>query len=73
LGILVRWSAEAMPVMTEWKMLGAGEYVCGLEPATHALASWEELAGKGLPRILQPGETVDYELQLRILTDEVVY
>lgn len=73
LGILVRWSAETMPVMIEWKMLGAGEYVCGLEPATHALASWEELASKGLPRILQPGETVDYELQLSILTDEVVY
>jgi len=67
LGIQVRWHAATMPVMTEWKMIGAGEYVCGLEPTTHALAPWEELAEKGLPRTLQPGETVKYELQLSII------
>ena len=66
-GIQLRWLAETMPVLTQWKMMGYGEYVCGLEPATHAMAPWEDLQDKGLPRKLAPGEAVDYELHLQIL------
>jgi len=66
-GIQLRWLAESMPVLTQWKMLGQGEYVCGLEPATHAMAPYEDLVKESLPHILEPGETVTYELQLTIL------
>ena len=68
-GIQLRWLAEPMPVMTQWKMMGEGEYVCGLEPATHALAPWKDLAEQNLPRTLRPGETVTYELSLNIIHD----
>ena len=47
--------------------MGAGEYVCGLEPATHAMAPWEALAERDLPRVLQPGESVKYDLNLNII------
>lgn len=67
LGIQLRWLAESMPVLTQWKMMGLGEYVCGLEPATHAMATWEDLVKQGLPHTLAPGEEVQYELQLTIL------
>jgi len=66
-GIQLRWLAESMRVLTQWKMMGYGEYVCGLEPATHAMAPWEDLQEKGLPRRLTPGEAVNYELHLQIL------
>ena len=66
-GIQLRWLAESMPVLTQWKMMGSGEYVCGLEPATHAMAPWEELEEKGLPRTLAPCEEVQYELSLKII------
>lgn len=66
-GVQLRWLAETMPVLTEWKMIGVGEYVCGLEPATHAMATWEDLEKQGLPRILAPGECVNYELRFKMI------
>jgi len=66
-GIRLTWSAETLPILTQWKMMGSGEYVCGLEPATHAMAPWETLAERNLPRLLQPGEVVEYELNLNII------
>lgn len=67
LGFRLRWLAETMPVLTQWKMMGQGEYICGLEPATHALAPYEALKKQDLPRVLAPGESVEYELTLEIL------
>jgi galactose mutarotase-like enzyme len=67
IGVQLRWIADVMPVLTEWKMIGRGEYVCGLEPATHAMASWEDLEKKGLPRTLAPGEAVQYKLTLKMI------
>jgi len=49
--------------------MGAGEYVCGLEPATHAMAPHAELQSQGLPNYLNPGEKVDFELFFSILAD----
>ena len=69
LGIHLFWLAKTMPVLTQWKMMGQGEYVCGLEPATHALAPYEELVEHNLPRTLAPGESAQYELTLEILED----
>lgn len=66
-GIKLLWKADTMPVLTQWKMMGKGEYVCGLEPATHAMAPWEDLSKNGLPRSLEPGESVEYELTLKII------
>lgn len=68
-GIRLTWSAETLPILTQWKMMGAGEYVCGLEPATHAMAPWKDLAENGLPHQLQPGEEVIYELNFSIIFD----
>lgn len=67
LGIHLRWLAKSMPILTQWKMMGQGEYVCGLEPATHAMAPREELSKKGLPTPLDPGEDAHYELQLSVI------
>lgn len=66
LGLRLKWQAEQMPVLTQWKMMGKGEYVCGLEPATHAMGPRETLAKKNLPRPLEPGETVAYALQITL-------
>ena len=32
-----RLVAAELPVLAHWKMTGEGEYVCGLEPSTHAM------------------------------------
>ena len=66
-GVQLRWLGEVMPVLTEWKMIGTGEYVCGLEPATQAMATWEDWEKQGLPRKLAPGEEIQYELRIKII------
>ena len=64
-GAFVRWRAAELPVLAHWKMTGEGEYVCGLEPSTHAMtpdaprAARERLAARPRPRrvgLVPPGD-----------------
>lgn len=70
LGAFVRWRAAELPVLAEWKMMGPGEYVCGLEPSTHVMASTRrELREQGLPRELEPGASLVLRLEIGALPD----
>ena len=69
-GAFVRWRAAELPVLAQWKMMGPGEYVCGLEPSTHVMApTRRELREQGLPRELAPGASVDLRLEIGALPD----
>jgi hypothetical protein len=69
-GAYVRWGAAELPVLAQWKMMGPGEYVCGLEPSTHVMApTRQELREKGLLRELEPGASVDLRLEVGALPD----
>jgi hypothetical protein len=69
-GAFVRWRKAELPVLAEWKQLGEGEYVVGLEPATHALHdSRQALHDSGQARSLTPGETVTLSLEVGALPD----
>lgn len=65
IGAAVRFSGEVLPYFCEWKMLGKGEYVLGLEPSNTFMdgpAPGEE--GCGAP-VLQPGESRTYMVEFR--------
>jgi hypothetical protein len=69
-GAFVRWRAAELPVMAQWKMMGPGEYVCGLEPSTHEMApTRRELKARGLPRELAPGASADLRIEVGALPD----
>jgi hypothetical protein len=69
-GAWARWRAAELPSLAQWKMMGPGEYVCGLEPATHEMEpTRRELRAKGLPRTLEPGDSVDFRLEIGTLPD----
>jgi hypothetical protein len=69
-GAYVRWRAAELPVLAQWKMMGPGEYVCGLEPCTHVMApSRRELREQGLPRELEPGASLELWLEIGALPD----
>ncbi len=67
IGFELSWNAKTLPVLTQWKLMGTGEYVCGLEPATHAMAPYADLKTRGLPKHLNPGESINFELQLSVI------
>lgn len=66
-GGYVSYSHDQLPFFTQWKMMGAGNYVCGLEPSNARLASRAELKERGTLPILQPGEAKEITLELGAL------
>jgi hypothetical protein len=69
-GAFVRWRAAELPVLAHWKMTGEGEYVCGLEPSTHAMtATRREQRENGSLRDLAPGESIAFHLEIGALPD----
>jgi len=69
-GAFVRWRSAELPVLAHWKMTGEGEYVCGLEPSTHAMTpTRREQRENGSLRDLAPGESVSFHLEIGALPD----
>ena len=69
-GAFLRWRAAELPVLAHWKMTGEGEYVCGLEPSTHAMTpTRREQRENGSMRDLAPGASVSFRLEIGALPD----
>lgn len=67
LGICVEFEATSLDRMLQWKMLGAGEYVVGLEPANASIDGMEDAIENGSMKYLEAGESREYELTFRVL------
>jgi len=67
LGVYVRYRQAELPCLIQWKMMGAGEYVCGLEPATSWVTGRAQARQDGLLRVLAPGERVQYDVEIGVL------
>lgn len=70
LGLGPRWtySPEELPHLYEWKMMGQGTYVLGVEPANclgmHGRA---DARANGQLIFLEPGESREYHLELEVV------
>ena len=65
-GASVRYRAAELPALAQWKMMGAGDYVCALEPATNHETPRAKLREQGRLKMLAPGEQVNYVLELGV-------
>ena len=62
IGVRVRFDGNKLPFFCQWKMLGKGEYVMGLEPTNTGLAS-PKLGHPGCPApVLTHGESITYRV-----------
>ena len=70
LGLGVRWSYEkaALPHLFEWKQMGEGEYVVGIEPGNSSAIEGRATARQrgDLPH-LEPGEVRRYAIDLEVV------
>jgi hypothetical protein len=70
LGMCLRWSyaASALPHLFQWKMMGEGAYVLGVEPANCGGIFGRSAAreGRDLP-VLEAGESASYEIHLEMV------
>jgi hypothetical protein len=71
LGIGVRWTYDAtnLPYLMEWKMMGEGAYVVGIEPANcMGLGGRVATRETGNLLFLTPGESRQYKIKLEVTT-----
>jgi galactose mutarotase-like enzyme len=66
LALDVSYRTAELPHLVQWKMMGEGEYVVGLEPATCYPEGRERAAERGQLRHLAPGETLQTFLRLSL-------
>jgi hypothetical protein len=70
LGVYVRWNLNELPHFVQWKMMGEGIYVVGIEPTNAPLhLTRTEMRQQGLLPTLQPGEQRVFNLEIGVLTN----
>jgi hypothetical protein len=68
MGIAIEFGKDTLDHLVQWKMMGAGDYVMGLEPANSTIDGIEDAIKNGSMKYLEPEETVDYHITFRVLT-----
>jgi hypothetical protein len=72
IAVTVTFDPRQLPRLWQWRMLRAGMYVTGLEPANCGLAGRAAERATGSVQLLEPGETRRFDLAIRVrLGDEV--
>ncbi len=66
LAFKVTYRVTELPYLVQWKMMGQGEYVVGLEPANCYPEGQEAVAKRGLLRQLPAGEKIETFLKLTV-------
>ena len=67
LGVYLRYRAAELPYLVQWKMMGHGQYVCGLEPSTNLVEGRAKERKEGRLQFLEPGESRSYKLEIGVL------
>ena len=66
-GAYIRFRAAELPYLVQWKMMGQGAYVVGLEPGNCGVLGRAHDRAQGVLRYLEPGESVSTHLEIGVL------
>jgi len=66
LRVTMAYDPSTLPVLNQWKQMGEGEYVTGLEPGNCLPIGQSGNREKGMLRMIEPGEIVNFALQIEI-------
>lgn len=67
LGLYVRFKQKELPRYIEWKMMGEGTYVVGMEPANCGVGGRAKERTAGTLQFIEPGEERQFFVQLGVL------
>lgn len=70
LGVFVRARQKELPYFTQWKMMGKGTYVIGLEPGNCLVEGRAKERASGRLSFLEPGEEREFAIECGILDGE---
>ena len=66
-GLYVKYDPRTLPTLVQWKMMGEGMYVVGIEPANTYGIGMERMRALGLLKTLAPEEEVEYRVEIGVL------
>jgi len=66
-GVRVSWEKAQLPLFTEWKMMGKGDYVLGLEPGNTLPVGRSATRESGAAEYLESSETKDIMLRFQFI------
>lgn len=66
----LRFKKKQLPWLINWQHWGKGEYVTGLEPATHPPIGQAKAKEEGSIIYLEPGENRSYDLEFEVVTNK---
>ncbi|MCX6366969.1 MAG: aldose 1-epimerase family protein [Armatimonadetes bacterium] len=69
-GVRVGYKQSEFPHLTVWKMMGEGEYVCGIEPANCKVLGRAAEREAGRLQYIAPGETRTFSVTLTAFLEE---
>lgn len=64
ISVTLKFDRSRLPFFTQWKMMGEGDYVLGLEPGNVPVKNRKVLREEGLLPCIQPGETFENEIEI---------
>lgn len=67
LGIAIHFSKNQLFNFTQWKQMGEGEYVMGLEPCNCYVGGRKDQRNDGILEYLEPGEVRNFDLIIELL------
>jgi len=67
LGLRVGFKKATLPNLVEWKMMGQGTYVLGLEPANCRAGGRSQERARGTLQTLQPGEQREFQVEIEVM------
>jgi len=70
LALLVRFRMNELVRLIEWKMVGEGTYVLGIEPANCLVEGRKAEREKGTLRYIEPGEHRDFDVEIGVAEGE---
>lgn len=68
LGVRIAYDKAAFPFLTQWKMMGQGEYVCGIEPANCRVLGRNKEREAGRLQTIAPGEERIFSSTLSVVS-----
>lgn len=68
LGLMIKFKVSQFPYLLEWKSMGSGDYVLGMQPTNcYASGTAEEIKRNGALPMIQPLEKKCFELEVTVL------
>ncbi|MCX6220911.1 MAG: DUF4432 family protein [Bacteroidia bacterium] len=64
IAVSIKFNIKQLPYITQWKMMGNGEYVLGIEPCNALCKSRKTLREENTLPILLPGESITNILEI---------